>query len=248
MGRNKKKNQSNRRKTGKKQKCIMIALAVVLIVLLIWAAIVYRESSKEKRAEKTKEEQQITFPYELEDGKLQIDSLFQFTGTNPDCEDQDGENIAALTVVNQSEQQLKFAQITISLTNGTELNFEVTDIPSGDSDTVFEKNNNSFELSDQCDSISCSAEFEKESVLMEDKVSVSVQETTVALTNISNEDLTNLVLHCHCKVDDAYFGGLTYTYPVENILAGESVTLQAEECYLGEAAVVRISRNNTADE
>ena len=50
------------------------------------------------------------------------------------------------------------------------------------------------------------------------------------------------------KVDDAYFGGLTYTYPVENIPAGESVTLQAEECYLGEAAVVRISRNNTADE
>ena len=54
----------------------------------------------------------VEFPYKLEEGKISIDSVFQFTGFNPDNENMEGENIAALTVVNQSEQHLTFAQFT----------------------------------------------------------------------------------------------------------------------------------------
>lgn len=79
---------------------------------------------------------------------------------------------------------------------------------------------------------------------MEDEVEVKVKETEVILTNKSGEELKNLNVSCHCLFEEAYFGGLTYTYPVESIPAGESTTVQAEECYMGEAEVVRIGQGD----
>lgn len=231
----------NKNKNNKKQKLITIVLAVILILLIIWAVNVYRESSKEEKVQES--QQEITFPYELEDGKLEIESLFQFSGTNPDCEDKDGENIAALNIINRSEQYLSSAEIRINLADGTKLVFKVTDMPAGQSAMIFEKNNKSYDLSENCTSIEDTAEYEETTALMEDKLTIDVQDTTITLTNISDEDLTNLLLHCHCLFDEAYFGGLTYTYPVDSIPVGESVSLQADECYLGEAAVVRISQD-----
>lgn len=241
-----------RRKKGKKRYSIQKWLwAILVVALLILAAVIaatVHKQNVEKEQEKAKKQQELEkgleFPYELEDGKLVVDSLFQFTGTNPDCNDEDGENVAALTVINQSEQHLKSAEIEVQLSNDTKLVFEVKDVPAGQSVIVFEKNNTAFELTDKCAAIKDTAEFEEKTTLLEDKIAIDVQGTTITLTNTTEEDLTNLLLHCHCLVDEAYFGGLTYTYPVENIPAGESITVQADECYLGEAIVVRVNQDN----
>ena len=50
-----------------------------------------------------------------------------------------------------------------------------------------------------------------------------------------------MTLTYHCVLDGAYFGGKSYQKNVEVLGAGESITLDALECYLGEAAVVKIS-------
>lgn len=186
----------------------------------------------------------VEFPYKLEEGKISIDSVFQFTGFNPDNENMEGENIAALTVVNQSEQHLTFAQFTVKLADGARLAFEVTDLPAGQKAMIFEKENQVYELDDVCQEITDTAEFEDVSPVMADRLSAEVQETTVTLTNNSEEDLSNLLLHCHCVIDDAYFGGLTYMYPIESIPAGQSASVNAEDCYLGQAAVVRVSQDS----
>lgn len=186
----------------------------------------------------------VEFPYKLEEGKISIDSVFQFTGFNPDNENMEGENIAALTVVNQSEQHLTFAQFTVKLADGAELAFEITDLPAGQKAMIFEKENQIYELDDVCREITDTAEFEDASPVMADKLSVEVQETAVTLTNHSEEDLSNLLLHCHCVIDDAYFGGLTYTYPIASIPAGQSASVDAVDCYLGQAAVVRVSQDS----
>lgn len=231
----------SKNKNNKKQKLISIVLVVILILLIIWAVNVYRESSKEKKTQER--QQEITFPYEMEDGKLEIESLFQFSGTNPDCEDKDGENIAALNIKNNSEQHLSSAEIRINLEDGTKLVFEATDIPAGQLAMIFEKDNKIYDPSENCTLIEDTAEYEETTARMEDKLTIDVQETTITLTNISDEDLTNMLLHCHCFFDEAYFGGLTYTYHVDSIPAGGSVSVQADECYLGEAAVVRVSQS-----
>ena len=202
------------------------------------------DEASEKSAEEVEGEKGFVFPYELENGKLEVNSLFQFTGSNPDCGDEEGENIASLEVTNKSEEFLSAAEIRVTLADGSELTFEITDVPAGQSVMVFEKNNANYDSSNECISIIDTAGFEENAVLMEDKLGIDVQETTVTLTNIAGEDLTNLLLHCHCLVNDAYFGGLTYSYPVASIPAGQSVTVQADECYLGTAAVVRVSQDN----
>ena len=202
-------------------------MAAILIAAIAIAA-AYSTKNKhsslnEKSDADAQQETGLTFPYDLEDGRLSIESIFQFTGFNPDNENTEGENIAALAVINQSEQHLSSAQFTVKLADGARLAFEVTDLPAGEKDT---------------------AEFEDVSPVMADRLSAEVQETTVTLTNNSEEDLSNLLLHCHCVIDDAYFGGLTYTYPIASIPAGQSASVDAVDCYLGQAAVVRVSRDS----
>ena len=228
---------------------IVVAVAAVVIAFIAIAAAVYTsDSGKSGNGQDTPEEEQqaegLAFPYELEDGKISVDSIFQFTGFNPDNENVEGENIAALTVVNQSKQHLASAQFTVKLADGAKLAFEITDLPAGQKAMIFEKENQVYELDDVCQEITDTAEFEDVSPVMADRLSAEVQETTVTLTNNSEEDLTDLLLHCHCMIDDAYFGGLTYTYSIESIPAGQSASVNAEDCYLGQAAVVRVSRDS----
>lgn len=227
---------------------ISVIVAAILIAAIAIAAAYSTKnkypSSNENSDADAQQEKGLAFPYELEDGMLSIDSVFQFTGFNPDNGNSEGENIAALTVVNQSEQHLASAQFTVKLADGAQLAFEITDLPAGQKAMIFEKENQVYELDDVCEEITDTAEFEDSSPVMADRLSAEVQETAVTLTNNSEEDLTDLLLHCHCVIDDAYFGGLTYTYPIESIPAGQSASVDAVDCYLGQAAVVRVSRGN----
>lgn len=218
---------------------------VLIMTVLLTAAACNRESSKEdSSAEGEAEQTGVEFPCELEDGKLLVSSLFQYTGTNPDCNEEYGEDIASLEVTNQSEEYLANAEFVAELEDGTKLVFMMEDVPAGQTVWAYAEDNSSYDLSVGCKSIACEAEFEDTSSLLEDQVTIEVQGTEVTLINISKEELTDLNVYCHCLFEEAYFGGLTYTYPVETIPVGESVTLQAEECYLGQAEVVRITQND----
>ncbi|MDY3691026.1 MAG: hypothetical protein SO072_03545 [Dysosmobacter sp.] len=207
----------------------VVALAIALLLLLSGCG-------------KAKED--VTFPCLLADEQLSVTSLFQYSGENPDCGDEAGENIASLAVTNQSGRHLTSAKITAKLADGTRLTFQLADIPAGQTVWVFDQDNGSFASSSACKELKCEASFEAETPLLEDQVAVETEGTSVTLTNLTDEDLAGLTVYCHCLFDGTYFGGLTYAYPVDGIPAGESVTIQAEECYLGEAAVVRVTRNS----
>lgn len=246
MSRRRKRQSRKKPKKAMTIKSVIIIVAAIVVIAVV-AAIIYNiQKTVTDNGETVKErnlETGITFPYTLEDGRLSVESVFQFTGSNPDNANADGENIAALNVTNQSEQHLVSAEIKVKSADNTELTFELTDIPAGQTVMVFEKDNQTYDLNDVCEEITDTAKFEEEPVLMADRISIDVQETTVTLTNNSEEDLSNLLLHCHCLIDNSYFGGLTYTYPVESIPAGQSTSVEAGDCYLGEATVVRVSQD-----
>ena len=243
---NAKKKHGRRRKRTGRGKFLFIAIIVIAAVIVIIAAVFHKKENTGITGEVSETGQQETglaFPYELEDGRLSVDSVFQFSGFNPDNGNEEGENIAALEVTNHSDQQLVAAEISVSLTDDRKFTFEVADVPAGQSVLVFEKENQTYGLNDICTEITDTAEFGDGAVRMEDRLSIQVEETTVTLTNHSEEELNHLLLHCHCLIDGSYFGGLTYTYPVESIPAGQNITVEAEDCYLGEAAVVRVSQD-----
>ncbi|MCI7181911.1 MAG: hypothetical protein SOY12_00790 [Schaedlerella sp.] len=104
--------------------------------------------------------QQIGFPYDLEDGKLQITTLFQSSVPNPDCDFKEGIDIASIELLNQSGQYLKSADITLTMEDGTELRFEVLDIPDGDKVWAFDINNTSIASDGRCINVQYKAVFE----------------------------------------------------------------------------------------
>lgn len=234
---------------------LLVLLCVLMLLLLSWggSSAVPGKSPEEASPEPVNvseapepeetEPPSLPFPYPLEGGKLEVSSLFQFTGFNPDCGMAEGDNIASLSFTNCSGEYLNHAVFTVTLRDGTQLHFEAVDVPAGAGVMAFSPDNAAYDLSVPCDDITCEAEFAADAPLMADAVSVSVEGTAVTLTNLTGESLTNLVVNCHTLFEGSYFGGLTYSYPVETLEAWGSVTLQAEDCFLGEAAVVRIVQN-----
>lgn len=184
--------------------------------------------------------QSLAFPYSLEEGKLTVDSLFQYSGYNPDCGDEMGEDIASLVITNRSEEHLAEARLTVTLADGKELAFEVRDLPAGQTVWAFAKDNSAYALSNFCTAIAGTTQFEQSTPLMADRLSAAVQETEVTLTNNSAEAIAGVTVYCHTVFKDVYFGGTAYAYAAGDIPAGGSATVSAVDCYLGEAAVVRI--------
>ena len=249
---NKPKRRSRRRRGSNKTTWIVGAAVLLLLVFLLWGpgssgrtqedTPTGAASSEPATEPVPPQKAEASFPMEVEDGKLKITSLFQFTGVNPDCGDAMGEDIASLAVENCSGSYLERAEITVSLADGTSYQFAMEDVPAGKTVWAFALDNGSYDTAAALADVECRAAFTDRAPLMEDAVSVSVEETAVTLSNSTGAALENLVVTCHCLFDEAYFGGRTYSYPVDSIPAGGSVEIQAEECYLGQAEVVRVQQ------
>ena len=186
----------------------------------------------------------VAFPVPLEDGSLEIESLFQFSGINVDCENQEGDNIASVTISNTSSAYLKNAEIGMLLQDGTELYFTVTDLPAGKSAMAFSTENTAIEADAVCVDITCEAVFEEPDAAAAEKVSATVEGTQITLVNNTGEDLSEIVVYCRCLFDESYFGGVTYHYTINDLPAGGSTTVDAVDCLFGEAEVVSIAVND----
>ena len=134
---------------GRKKNRLWILLIVVIVVLLgIVIAINQGGHEQEPSTEQTDENETVDdvqtaetneeetepseetdtgleFPYLLDDDKIQIDSLFQYSGINMDAQNEECEDVASLQLKNNSDQYLEKAEISVELTDGTAFSFEV---------------------------------------------------------------------------------------------------------------------------
>lgn len=185
----------------------------------------------------------VTFPLSLDDGRLEINSLFQFTGINPDCGNQDGTDIASIVLKNVSGMYLAEANISLTLLDGTQLNFTVTELPAGESAMAFSTENLSIPANAVCLSTGCEASYDPTAVTDSDQVTASADGIRITLTNVSGQAISQIVVYCRDLLGDDYFGGTTYSYTVTDLPAGESTTVEATDCVLGMAEVIRIVVN-----
>lgn len=231
---------------GRKKKIILAAvvigvIAVVAVAYIFWNNISGKRDADTNSAENVQQDSGLAFPYELADGKLKVNSLFQYSGLNPDCNNEEGEDIAALEIENQSDEFCESAEIHVVMQDDTELSFKATNIPAGKKIWVFEKDNQSVEQDSKCKKMEDDSRFGKES-LMEDQISVSVDDTEITVGNLTGEEITDVTVGCHCLFEDTYFGGVTYSYPAGAIPADSIITVDASDCYMGTAEVVCISK------
>ena len=179
------------------------------------------------------------FPMELEGGCLTVHSLFPYSGMNPDAGLSFGENIAGLQLTNTSDEHISLAELTAVLDDGTELCFRVEDLPPGMSAMLFEPEGRTLDGDRYCVDLYGFAEFE-EDPMQSELVAVSVDGIAVTLYNVSGRDLTDLRVACHGLLDGSCFGGTTYIYDVASLPAGAATVINAVDCILGEARVVRV--------
>lgn len=180
------------------------------------------------------------FPVLLEDGMLTVQSMFQFSGMNPDADLQFGENIAGLQLVNTSDRHLTVAELAAVLEDGTILSFRAEDVAPGMTVMAFSLEHGSVEDPDRCVEVYGYAEFEEDDPLRSDLVEIQVEGVEITVKNVSGMDLTNLDIICHGLLDGSAFGGSAYTYRITSLDSGGSTTVYALDCILGMTQVTRV--------
>lgn len=230
----------------KKRKYTVLCLTILCMLTVIGCS-QNKETGIETQTETNSETEipALKFPYMLEEEQLEIASLSTATMPNPDANGEMGENIASLEVVNTTGKYLAKAEIEVSLEDGTLFEFIINDLPKDGKVQAFDRNNKVFDDKVACTKIEVhELELQENEQLMSDVISFAVEETKVTLTNISHNELENLTVTCLCNMGESYFGGTSYSYKVDKIPAGGSVSIDAEDCYLGVAEVVRITKEN----
>lgn len=187
----------------------------------------------------------IEFPYVLENGSLEIESALTFDGVNPDCNNQTASDIASIVVKNTSGVHLAAANFALTASNGEVFRFSVTDLPAGASAVLFSLDNASIEEHIPYTQVSHDVQFDVDASMCEDQVSVSVEGTLITLQNNTDAELNNIVVYCRSTLGDQYFGGVTYNYTVNNLAANGTAEVDAVDCILGLAEVVRIAIDHT---
>lgn len=230
----------------KKRNKITITLSVVLVLLIILLVVLAghkRSLAKQEAAKKAeaKAEKGLELPYQFDDGKLEMKSIFSYAGPNPDNNAEEGDNIAAIQMTNCSDTYLASAKITVTVGDGTKLTYQVEALPAGKTVTAFEVQNQELPDKPVVKKIDAKTQYSNDVSLHEDALTITVEDTNIGLTNISQEAIQNMTVFYHDVMDDEYFGGKSYQKTVESLAAGESTTVTAEECYIGEAAVAGIS-------
>ena len=244
--------------TGRKQRKLWIVLILAIVVILGVVIAVNQSSSKqESSTEKSEENEEaskvteaaeeateedeedaeetdegLAFPYLLEEEQIQVDSLFQYSGINPD---------AAIQMKNNSEQYLESAEVSVELSDGTAYSFVVQDIPAGKSVIAFESGNTSYDGKTGVAFIEAKTSYSSEAGVKEDEVKVTSDDNGVQISNISGDAIGTMKVKYHCVMDDMYFGGISSETEVDGLAAGESTAVDTSESILGDADVVSIT-------
>lgn len=196
--------------------------------------------TEQKNTQDEVSQPQVALPLLLESGKLEIHSLFQSDGMNPDCANRDGDDIATLMLTNTAESMLTEATITAKLADASEIRFLITNLPAGKTAMAFSGDNISLADDAVCVEITCEAVWNETDRTIPEGLSVTVDGMMVTITNHTAQEISELIVYCRTPLGEEYFGGMAYEYKINNLSTGKSATFTAEDCVMGLAEVVLV--------
>lgn len=254
--------KSQQGKNKKKNSGLWITLILVLVVLLgilITANLKKQDEktdSSAERSENTAESAQeqedadeveeedsdsedagLEFPYEFEEEELSMESLFQYSGINPDAQNEECEDTASIQLKNTSDRYLESAEISVELTDGTEFSFVIQDIPAGRSVMAFDTENNGYDGKTGVAFVDAKTNWSDVS-MNEESIKIVADENGTQITNMTDKTIEALSVKYHDVLDEMYFGGGSFMTEITEIGSGETTTANTSESILGEAEVV----------
>ena len=170
--------------------------------------------------------QQTTAPSSSTNGGLVCEEISRFSGAFvEDGKDQQVKDVAAILVVNQTEQFLDLATVTYQVGDRT-ATFQITGLPAGRKAWVMESNRLTLKDGDELVLKDCVESYRPDPIVTSDALSVSRQGQYLTLTNTSDSKLVNVAVYYKNTLEDGTFlGGITYVMAFGDMEPGATKTI-----------------------
>lgn len=177
------------------------------------------DSDKNDDSKKTEKAEQIV----LSDPNLTVESIGAYSGSFiEDGSDEPTKNVTAMLITNNSDQMLQVALIDFQVNSNETASFKVTNLPAGTSTLVLESNKREFSDKDTYTYGNAATGYMDQPTLEEDKVELKTENGKITLKNKTDKELKRVyVYYKYVQIGGAYFGGITYRTPFENVGAGK---------------------------
>ena len=177
------------------------------------------DSDKNDDSKDTEKAEQIV----LSDPNLTVESIGAYSGSFiEDGSDEATKNVTAMLITNNSDQMLQVALIDFQVNSNETASFKVTNLPAGTSTLVLESNKREFSDNDTYTYGNAATGYMDQPTLEEDKVELKTENGKITLKNKTDKELkTVYVYYKYMQIGGAYFGGITYRTPFENVGAGK---------------------------
>lgn len=177
------------------------------------------DSDKNDNSKETEKAEQIV----LSDSNLTVESIGAYSGSFiEDGSDEATKNVTAMLITNNSDQMLQVALIDFQVNSNETASFKVTNLPAGTSTLVLESNKREFSDKDTYTYGNAATGYMDQLTLEEDKVELKTENGKITLKNKTDKELKRVyVYYKYVQIGGAYFGGITYRTPFENVGAGK---------------------------
>lgn len=177
------------------------------------------DSDKKDDSKDTEKAEQIV----LSDSNLTVESIGAYSGSFiEDGSDEAIKNVTAMLITNNSDQMLQVALIDFQVNSNETASFKVTNLPAGTSTLVLESNKREFSDKDTYTYGNAATGYMDQPTLEEDKVELKTENGKITLKNKTDKELKRVyVYYKYVQIGGAYFGGITYRTPFENVGAGK---------------------------
>ena len=177
------------------------------------------DSDKKDDSKETEKAEQIV----LSDPNLTVESIGAYSGSFiEDGSDEATKNVTAMLITNNSDQMLQVALIDFQVNSNETASFKVTNLPAGTSTLVLESNKREFSDKDTYTYGNAATGYMDQPTLEEDKVELKTENGKITLKNKTDKELKRVyVYYKYVQISGAYFGGITYRTPFENVGAGK---------------------------
>lgn len=201
--------------------------ALLMVIALLFSMCACR---KEEQNPTLTEE---TTTIELEQALFEIDGVkvLSLEGGNGLFVEKGGfdevEGVATVRVKNDSDRMIDYAKLSFRVNEIERAEFEIKALPAGETATVMEISARLYNSDDKYELIN---NYEStfvaygEQGMNEDKIKIETDGGKITVTNISDKDISQVIIYYKYYIDSSYYGGIAFRGTFENIKAGKSVS------------------------
>lgn len=196
------------------------------------------------------QEETVTLPYTIPDSGLVVRQISSYSGSFlEDGSDQEVSDVTVMILKNEGNKPVEYVSITMSRSDGMELEFEASGIPAGATVVVQEKNKAAYQ---QASYTSCTASAAQVENLELSEDFVKVEETgdgSLQVTNLTDQEIpcVRIFYKFYMEDEDAYVGGITYVAKLTGLAAGGSQIVTPSHYQAGYSRVVMVRTYDTAE-